>query len=482
MQIKRLFDGVDYKWLNDKKIDQIKNVTHKAEEIKDGDCYICLHTNEKARENLNKAIENGATLVVVDKYIKTSENVAVIKVKNIREGYALIAKNYYGKASDSMKMIGVVGTNGKSTTSYLIWSLLTKNNIMCGLIGTGYYMIGKKRFDLDMTTPDPMDLHFILSVMSNCGVSVVVMEVSSHAIYLKKVFGINYKIGIFTNLSQDHLDFFGNMENLENTKHSFFMNGYADISLVNIDDESGKKLANKLALPVITLAIDNKADISIKNYELSSEGTRFNVNLFRETTIFEIFLIGKYNIYNILSAIVACKLVGVRIKYLITALKDIEPLLGRANVYTNDDVNFVIDYAHTPDGLQNILTEFRKITLGKLIVVFGAGGDRDKDKRHKMGAIAEKLADKIIITSDNPRFENPSDIMNDIASGIKDKSNTLLVEDRYDAVKKAISIALPYDTIILAGKGHEEYFEKNGKKYFYNDKNTLEELLQVKWK
>ncbi len=482
MQIKRLFDGVDYKWLNDKKIDQIKNVTHKAEEIKDGDCYICLHTNEKARENLNKAIENGATLVVVDKYIKTSENVAVIKVKNIREGYALIAKNYYGKASDSMKMIGVVGTNGKSTTSYLIWSLLTKNNIMCGLIGTGYYMIGKKRFDLDMTTPDPMDLHFILSVMSNCGVSVVVMEVSSHAIYLKKVFGINYKIGIFTNLSQDHLDFFGNMENLENTKHSFFMNGYADISLVNIDDESGKKLANKLALPVITLAIDNKADISIKNYELSSEGTRFNVNLFRETTIFESLLIGKYNIYNILSAIVACKLVGVRIKYLITALKDIEPLLGRANVYTNDDVNFVIDYAHTPDGLQNILTEFRKITLGKLIVVFGAGGDRDKDKRHKMGAIAEKLADKIIITSDNPRFENPSDIMNDIASGIKDKSNTLLVEDRYDAVKKAISIALPYDTIILAGKGHEEYFEKNGKKYFYNDKNTLEELLQVKWK
>lgn len=482
MQIKRLFDGLDYKWLNDKKIDQIKNVTHKAEEIKDGDCYICLHTNEKARENLNKAIENGATLVVVDKYIKTPENIAVIKIKNIREGYALIAKNYYGKASDSMKMIGVVGTNGKSTTSYLIWSLLTKNNIMCGLIGTGYYMIGKKRFDLDMTTPDPMDLHFILSVMSNCGVSVVVMEVSSHAIYLKKVFGINYKIGIFTNLSQDHLDFFGNMENLENTKHSFFMDGFADISLVNIDDESGKKLATKLALPVITLAIDNKADISIKNYELSSEGTRFNVNLFRETTIFESLLIGKYNIYNILSAIVACKLVGVRIKYLITALKDIEPLLGRANVYTNDDVNFVIDYAHTPDGLQNILTEFRKITLGKLIVVFGAGGDRDKDKRHKMGAIAEKLADKIIITSDNPRFENPSDIMNDIASGIKDKSNTLLVEDRYDAVKKAIDIALPYDTIILAGKGHEEYFEKKGKKYFYNDKNTLEELLQVKWK
>ena len=190
MNIKRLFDGIEYEWLSDIKIEEIGMVTHKHQDINAGDCYICLQTNDKGMQNLQSAIEKGASLIVVDKYVKIPENIAVIKIKDIREGYALIAKNYYGKAADSMRMIGVVGTNGKSTTSYLIWSLLTKNNVMCGLIGTGYYMIGKKRFDLDMTTPDPMDLHFILSVMSNCGVKVVVMEVSRHAIYFKKFCGI----------------------------------------------------------------------------------------------------------------------------------------------------------------------------------------------------------------------------------------------------------------------------------------------------
>ncbi len=482
MNIKRLLDGIEYEWLSEIKIDDIATVTHKHQDINAGDCYICLQTNDKGMQNLQFAIEKGASLIVVDKYVKIPENIAVIKIKDIREGYALIAKNYYGKAADSMRMIGVVGTNGKSTTSYLIWSLLTKNNVMCGLIGTGYYMIGKKRFDLDMTTPDPMDLHFILSVMSNCGVKVVVMEVSSHAIYFKKVCGIKYKIGIYTNLSQDHLDFFGNMENLEKTKHSFFMDGFSQISLINVDDRSGQRLAEKLALPSITVGIEKDCDIKVKSYEISAEGTRFNVSLFRETTIFDSKLIGKYNIYNIVFAIVACKLAGVRIKYLITALKEIEPLSGRANVYTYKDVNYVIDYAHTPDGLKNILTEFRKITFGNLIVVFGAGGDRDKDKRHKMGAVAEKYANKVIITSDNPRNENPLDIMQDIARGVQNKKCVWLIEDRKAATQKAISLAEPFDTIILAGKGSEEYFEKNGKKYFYNDKITLEELLGTKWK
>jgi len=482
MQVKDLFDGIEYEWLSENKVVNIKNVTHKPQDIKADDCYICLKTNDKGMQNLAVAVENGAKLIVTDKYINVPQDIAIIKVKNIRETYALIAKNYYGKASDSMKMIAVVGTNGKSTTSYLIWSLLTQNNIMCGLIGTGYYMIGKKRFDLDMTTPDPMDLHFILSVMSNCGVKVVVMEVSSHAIYFKKVSGIKYKIGIFTNLSQDHLDFFGNMDNLEAAKQSFFLDGFSQISIINIDDKSGARLAEKLALPLITLGVDKKADISVKSYELSCEGTRFNVNLFRETTIFESKLIGKYNIYNILSAVVACKLVGVRIKYIIAALKEIEPLAGRANVFIDNNINYVIDYAHTPDGLQNILTEFRKITLGKMIVVFGAGGDRDRDKRHKMGAIAEEFADKVIITQDNPRFENPDNIIADILSGVKNKDEVFVIDDRRKATEKAIEIAEPFDTIVLAGKGQEEYFEKNGKKYFYNDKNTLEEILDIKWK
>ncbi|MDE6967557.1 MAG: UDP-N-acetylmuramyl-tripeptide synthetase, partial [Clostridia bacterium] len=356
MKVKTLLDGIEFEWLTHERVERIKNVTHKASEIKEGDCYISLHTNKENMIQMEKAIQNGATLVITDKYILTSEKVAVVRVKDIRESYALIAKNYYMKACDSMKMIAVVGTNGKSTTSYLVWSLLTKNNIMCGLIGTGFYMIGKKRFKMDMTTPDPMELYMILSVMANCGTQIVVMEVSSHAIYYKKTNGIKYNIGVFTNLSQDHLDFFGSMENLEEVKHSFFLNGNAQISLINIDDNSGSKLAQMLSLPNITLGFDSNADIIITNNELSVNGSKFNVNLFNEDTTFESKLVGRYNIYNILSAVLVCKLLGVRIKGLINSLREIEPLDGRANIIVHNDINFVIDFAHSPDGLQNILT------------------------------------------------------------------------------------------------------------------------------
>lgn len=482
MKIKALLDGIEFEWLTHERVERIKNVTHKASEIKEEDCYICLHTNKENMIQMEKAIQNGATLVITDKYILTGEKVAVIRVKDIRESYALIAKNYYMKACDSMKMIAVVGTNGKSTTSYLIWSLLTKNNIMCGLIGTGFYMIGKKRFKMDMTTPDPMELHMILSVMANCGTQIVVMEVSSHAIFYKKTSGIKYNIGVFTNLSQDHLDFFGSMDNLEEVKHSFFLNGNAQISLINIDDNSGSKLETMLSLPNITLGFDSNADIIITKSELTVNGSKFNVNLFNEDTTFESKLVGRYNIYNILSAVLVCKLLGVRIKGLINSLREIEPLDGRANIIVHNDINFVIDYAHSPDGLQNILTEFRNITAGEIIIVFGAGGDRDKDKRHKMGAIAKEFADKVIITTDNPRNEEPLRIMEDIASGIDNKENVYLIENRVEAIRKSISLAESGDTIIIAGKGAEEYFEKNGKKYPYSDKNTLEELLGIKWK
>lgn len=482
MNLKDLMDGIEFEWLTEARVSDIKNITHKAEYIGENDCYICLHTDERGIDNMQKAIQNGASLLIVDKYVKVPYNVPVIKLENIREGYALLAKNYYHKSCDRMKMIAVVGTNGKSTTAYLIWSLLTKNNVMCGLIGTGFYMIGKQRFELNMTTPDPMELHFILNVMENAGVGVVVMEVSSHAIYLKKVCGIRYNIGIFTNLSQDHLDFFGSMDNIEKVKHSFFLDGFAQISIINVDDASGMRLADKLLLPSITYAVDKMADISVGKYELSHEGSRFNVNLFRETTYFESELVGKYNIYNILASLVACKLIGIRINHLITALREIPPLSGRANVYKFNNINYVIDYAHTPDGLQNILVEFKKLTYGKIILVFGAGGDRDKDKRHKMGEVAENLADIVIVTSDNPRSEEPISIMEDISLGIIDKSKLYMIEDRRQAVKKAIELAECYDTIILAGKGSEEYFEKNGKKYPYNDKKTLEELLDTKWK
>lgn len=482
MDIKKLFDGLEFEWLTAKKCDDVVSVTHIADNIKNGDCYVSLYSNDYGMENITKAASNGAKIVVVDKYITAPENVAVIKTCDIRYAYAIMAKNYYMKCVDKMKMIAVVGTNGKSTTSYLIWSVLTKNNIMCGFIGTGYYMIGNKRFKSEMTTPDPMKLHQILSIMANSGVKIVVMEVSSHAIYYQKIAGIKYKIAVFTNLSQDHLDFFVTMENLEQVKHSFFLNGLSEISVINVDDESGRRLADKLSLPNVTFALDRLADIYSYDLEYLENGIKFKMSILRKNII-ESKLVGKFNAYNLTACVIVCKLCNLRISNIISAIKTIEPLDGRANIMLDNGVRYVIDYAHTPDGIKNILTDFKAFTKGKIIIVFGAGGNRDCDKRHKMGEIAANFADIVIITSDNPRWEEPKKIMYDIYHGMTPKTeNVFLIEDRKLAIEKAISLAENGDTIIVAGKGGEEYMEKKGQKYPYNDKLTIEEILGRKWR
>lgn len=487
MNIEQLFDGLEYERLTSEWCGDIKNVTHIAEDIKENDCFISLYSNNLGINNIEKAIDNGARLIVTDKYIKTKSGVLVLKVADIRYAYAIIAKNYYFKVSDKIKMIAVVGTNGKSTTSYLVWSILNQNNVMCGLIGTGYYMVGTKKFKSEMTTPDPMQLHCILNIMINCGVKVVVMEVSAHAIYYKKISGINYKISIFTNLSQDHLDFFENMQKLEDVKHSFFLNGFSAISLINIDDESGASLAKKLALPNITYGINNIADIIGSDIVCDENGLKFKMNILKDDMIVESGLFGMFNVYNLIASILACKLCNLRLSGIINALKVIKPLEGRGNVLLVAGVKYVVDYAHTPDSIKNILTELKKVTKGKLIVVLGAGGNRDYNKRPKMGKIASEYADIILITSDNPRFEEPIDIINDIYGGISMDNmvineNVFLIENRVKAIEKAISFAVIGDTIVVLGKGGEEYMEKKGKKYPYSDKATIEEILKVKWK
>lgn len=492
MNVKRLFDGLEYEWITKERCDCINGVTHIAEEIKEGDCFVCLHCNEFGMSNIKLAIKNGAKLVVADKYIRVLSSIPVIKTSDIRQAYSIMAKNYYAKAVDKMLMIAVVGTNGKSTTSYLIWSVLTKNNVMCGLIGTGFYMVGDKKFKSDMTTPDPMQLHCILNIMANCGVKIVVMEVSAHAIYYKKVVGIKYKIAVFTNLSQDHLDFFQSMQKLEDVKHSFFLNGFSEISLINVDDKSGASLAKKMMLPNITYGINCLADIVGKEVLCDESGLKFKMNILQDDTTIESGLFGIFNVYNLIACIIACKLCNLRLVGITNAIKQIKPLEGRGNVLQVRGVRYVIDYAHTPDSIKNILIELKKITKGKLLLVFGAGGNRDYDKRSKMGTIAAEYADVVIITSDNPRFEEACDIMQDIYKGVLlDNSlnakkiinkNVFLIENRRQATQKAIDMALPTDTILIAGKGCEEYMEKKGKKYPYSDKATIEEILKVKWK
>lgn len=481
MEINKLLKNIKYQWVGKSRVQSIENVTHIAQNVKSGDCFVSLHSNQTALQEIEIAIKNGATMVLTDELLPDFENISVVKVDDIRKTYSLIAQNYFGDCAKKIKMIAVVGTNGKSTTSYLIWQILNRCNVACGLIGTDGYFVKSQKYATNMTTPDPMQLNYILQVMYNCGIKVVVMEVSAHAIYYKKVFGINFDLAIFTNLSQDHLDFFDNMQNLESEKHSFFLDGYAKISLINIDDESGKKLASKMTFPKITYGVDCAGDFFVSQYSLQLDRTKFCISCFGDKYIFESKLIGKFNLYNILSSVICARLCNVRMKCILNCLKQIEPLGGRVNTYSKNGILYVIDFAHTPDGLKNVLKEFARFKTNKLIVVFGAGGGRDVSKRKIMGEVANQFADVIILTSDNPRYEEPINIIYDINSGIDKKSDVYLIENRKNAIQKATQIATDGDIVVIAGKGQEEYFEKNGKKYFYSDKCTLEELLNTKW-
>lgn len=485
MNVKDLLQGIKYDVIqNSDRVIDIKDIKHNSLEIGQDDCFIALHgKNYNGDGFLQESADKGACLLIIDDDISCNINSAtmIIKVEDTRQIYPLIARNFHNKTVDKLQIIGVVGTNGKSSVAYLTWKLLNDSGIKAGLIGTICTMIGDIRAESSMTTPDPMELHLLLHKMYVVGVKVVVMEVSAHAIALHKINGINFDIGIFTNFSQDHLDFFGDMESYKKVKQDFFINNKCNIAVINNDDACGREIAGKIKIPYITYGIENDSDCVAKKIIKCADCTKFQLDLYDDKENITTNLIGKFNIYNIMASIITCRLFHVKLSHLARRLTKIKYIEGRANSIVVEGVNYVIDFAHTPDGLKNILTELKEITDRKLIVVFGCGGNRDKTKRPLMGKIASELADTVIVTSDNPRYENKSSIIDDICAGIDSKINLITALNREDAIQYASGIALPGDTILIAGKGSEEYIEENGKKYYYSDKSVLEKLLGVVW-
>ena len=483
MILRKLLDGVEYELLCGDKDVYVDNVKHNATDIEKGDIFICLHSDDECFKNINLAICNGAKVVIMDKYIAFDyPSVTYIKVDDIRKSYAIIASNYYHNVSKNIKIIGVVGTNGKSTTAHIIYSLLLHLKEKVGFIGTGKYMIQERVYEQNFTTPDPMNLHNILYNMQKSGVKVVVMEVSAHAIYLKKVYGINFEIGIFTNLSQDHLDYFYTMDNLRKVKESFFLDNYPRMAVVNIDDKVGDSLKNKCYMPTFSYSLHNKnADIFVDDINFSNGLMCYSVHIQNRVYHIKSRLYGEYNISNMIAGILAVKLLGKSMTTLVECAEKVQPLSGRLNIIEYEKVRYIVDYAHSPDGLKNVLLECKKFTKGRVILVFGAGGDRDKSKRCLMGEVACRYADIVIITSDNPRSEKAMDIIKDIYRGVNRENDIYLVENRKNAIMLAHSYARENDTILIAGKGDEGYIEENGQKYSYSDKHTVEELLGILW-
>ncbi|MBP3431580.1 MAG: UDP-N-acetylmuramoyl-L-alanyl-D-glutamate--2,6-diaminopimelate ligase [Clostridia bacterium] len=444
---------------------QFRKVCCDVEKVQNGDLYFCLtHNDEKALTRCEKALEKGAAAVVSDLSLPIWK---AVQVADVRGTFARACANFYQHACDDLKIVGITGTNGKTTTSHVVAEMLKRNGRKVGVIGTNGVFYDGKKFDCPLTTPDADFLHKTFLDMKNAGMEYVVMEVSAHAIDQKRIDGIKFELGVLTNVTQDHLDYFDNLQNYEATKLSFFTPDHIKKGVVCADDESARKLLEKCDVPLVSYGLCSPSDAFAIDVCCTINGSRFTANICDDVVEIRTNLIGNYNVENSLAALCVCQSLGLGGEELARGLNYINPVEGRFNVINFSGKHVVIDFAHSPDGLMNVLKTARGLTDKKLFVVFGCGGNRDKGKRPQMGAIAEKFADYVCLTDDNPRLECSQDIISDIEKGMKKPH--FIESDRSKAIVKMINLAKHGDIVLIAGKGAEKYQEIGTEKHPYND-------------
>ncbi len=449
----------------------ISGLYHNHTDVKENGLFFCLRgTRVDGKDFVLSAIKNGAVAIVTEQEIAGLSNTTQIIVKNARETMSLIACKFYGNPADKLKIIGVTGTNGKTTITNMIAFVLNNLNKKCAVVGTNGIYFGNSYYDVGMTTPDPIELQRYFSLMLKNKIEYVCMEVSAHAIDLNKVSGFQFEQVIFTNLTEDHLDYFKTMENYFLAKSKLFTRKHAKLAILNLDDEYGKRLENSITLSHFGYAINGNADIKATDIRLCGAGQKFKVG---EDDV-SLEFAGKFNVYNALASILSLEKLGFDKADILREFAKMPPVAGRFNSYLIDSKLIVIDYAHTPDGLENILKSCRELAQNtRLISVFGCGGNRDSQKREIMGNISSKLADFTFITSDNPRFEKRENIARDIEKGMINK-NYKIVLDRSKAIEEAIKFSSAGDVIVIAGKGAENYIDENGVKIPYSDSAEIE--------
>lgn len=459
---------------------EITGIVYDSRQTVKGNVFVCIKGYEQDGHRYAKmAEEMGAALIVAEDEVDV--NIPVCYVKDARKTIARMACEFYDNPSKKFKLVGVTGTNGKTTTTYLIKSILEAAGKRVGIIGTNENIIGDKILltkSTTPTTPNALELQKLFSEMVDNEAEYVVMEVSSHALYLDRVFGCAYDVGIFTNLTQDHLDFHGTMENYMNAKAMLF--DISEKGAINFDDEYGRKIAqNCRNCDVLTYGINSDADITAKNIDISARGVNFDVSYLGKDYKFNLCIPGKFSVYNALSAISCALGLGFDMETICKGVKNARGVMGRVEVVPTDtDYTVIIDYAHTPDGLENIISAVREYAKGKVITLFGCGGDRDNTKRAVMGEIAGRLSDFTIITSDNPRTEDPEQIIAQIEEGMKktDGDYTVIV-NRREAISYALNNAKAEDVIILAGKGQETYQIIGKEKFDFDERVVVYECL-----
>ncbi|MBQ3000581.1 MAG: UDP-N-acetylmuramoyl-L-alanyl-D-glutamate--2,6-diaminopimelate ligase [Oscillospiraceae bacterium] len=477
MKLKELLQGVNVLKSNVDMETEIRNVCYDSRKVEEGDLFVAV-TGFVTDGNryIPMALQKGAVAVVTA--IQPAEDVPYILVDSDRLALALLGKNYYGDPAADMKLIGVTGTNGKTSTTLLLKHVLENTvGAKVGLMGTMENMIGEVRMEASRTTPESFDLYGLLRQMRDAGCTHVVMEVSSHAVALDRIAGLHFAVGAFTNLTEDHLDFHKTMESYCDAKAELFSR--CDSAAGNSDDPWFQRMFAKAAYPVLTLSVKKEAGIYAKNISLPADGVRFTAVCGTEEAEVQAVIPGLFTVYNVLTVLGIAVNLGISLRSAAEALKTAKSVKGRVEVVPTPgkDYTVLIDYAHTPDGLQNVLTLLKSICKGRLIAVFGCGGDRDPVKRPIMGRIGTDMADIAIITSDNPRTEEPMSIIRQIVAGVE-KNNYKIVEKRPQAIRLAMDIAKKDDIIVLAGKGHETYQEICGVKYHLDEREIVAAYLE----
>ncbi len=468
MKLENLLYGVEIQKTNVDSDEEIKEIKIDSRKVEEGDMFVCL---EGVCDDGNSHLcEINCDFVAVTE--KEPSGGKYVVVKDARKAYAQICENRFLRPLEGMKFVAVVGTNGKTSTAHYIDSILSFAGIKTGLIGTeGHYILGEK-VGQSLTTPDPYELNELFFKMRTRGVEVVVAEVSAHAIYLEKLGDIKADVAILTNVSQDHLDYFKDFANYQSVKMSYFENGNVKRAIINVDDESGRILLKRLEgredVKTTSYGLYNPADCFAVNVIEDIDGVKFVANLEDEIVDVKSSLYGEFNVYNLLGAMSVASCLGIDSQTLTHAVRKIKAVKGRFSVLHTDKGTIIVDYAHTPDGLKNLLSTARTLTKSRLITLFGCGGERDRQKRAAMGKIASEYSDFIVLTSDNPRSEDATDIIRQIEWGVTIKDVKCIV-DRPEAVKFALSEMEEGDTLVLAGKGNESYLEIKGKKIPYND-------------
>lgn len=458
---------------------EVNNICYDSRKVKKGDLFVAIRGYETdGHKYIEKALEQGATCVICE---QAEKQVPAIIVKNSRIALAQIGANQFDNPAKKLKMIGVTGTNGKTTTTYLIKHILENTGAKVGLIGTNQNMIGDKVLETERTTPESYELQKLFSEMVSAGCTHCVMEVSSHSLVLDRVYGVPFEVGAFTNLTQDHLDFHKTMEEYRKAKTILFT--MCEKGVLNMDDSASEKILLDATCPIITYSAQNEsADLFAKNIQLNADCVKFDVSTKDQNASVNLAIPGQFTVSNALTAIGVCYELGISLEQSAKALETAHGVKGRVEVVkTNTDYTVLIDYAHSPDGVENVLKAVRGFTKGRVIALFGCGGDRDRTKRPKMGAIAAKLADYCIVTSDNPRTEKPELIIDDIIEGMKNTDTPYsVIVSRPEAIFYALDMAEKNDTIVLMGKGHETYQEINHVKHHMDEREIIADYFAKK--